>query len=41
METYVNLGAFISILLFLWRLHSDVLKLSDRIGLLEQRIAKI
>ena len=41
MEAYINLGAFVAILLFLWKLHSDVLKLADRMGLLEQRIAKI
>ena len=38
---YLNLGGFVAILIFLWKLHTDILRLSDRMGGLEQRIARI
>ena len=38
MEPYLNLGGFVAVILFLWRLHFD---LKHEIGDLRERIARL
>ena len=38
---YVSIAGVVAILLFLWKLHSDIVKLTKDLGTFGQRIAKI